>query len=477
MKIFDRFILKSYMGPMFLTFFIVLFVLMLQFIWVYIDDLVGKGLTLDIIFEFIFWGTSMFISLALPLSTMLASIMTTGNFGEHNELLAMKAAGLSVQRVMLPLFFWVLLISIGAFFISNNMIPYSNMKIYTLQYDINKKRKEVKIPTGVFYDGLDNISLYAETQEDETGLMRNIIVYDHRGERGNTNVTLAKSGHIRLTDNKQHLIFTLYDGYTYEDVATDRPNDTSAPFQRRAFDEQIILVSLVGYDFKRSDDGLYKNDARTQSLGPLTANIDSLQALQTEYRGSQSENFQETTSLALRSQPDSLNTAQRPYAINCDSVFNTMTLERQSSAAATAISTIERVMNSIEPYFLEDNIRDIPIRRARVEWHRKFTLSFACLIFFFIGAPLGAIIRKGGFGMPVVVSLFFFVVYWVIDISGIKLSRDGVVDPAFGVWLSTLVLLPIGIFLTYKATTDSALFNVDKYRKFFDKFKKKKNRE
>ncbi len=473
MKTLDRFILKSYLGPMFLTFFIVLFVLMLQFVWLYIDDLVGKGLTLDIIFEFIFWGTATFIPLAMPLSTMLASIMTMGNFGEYNELLAMKAAGLSVQRVMRPLMFLVIILSISAFFVSNNLIPYSNLQLKTLMNDIGKKRQEVKIPIGIFYDGVKDIILYAASEDEHTGLLHGIIVYDHRDNKGNTNVTLAESGYIRLTENKQHLIFTLFNGHSYEDDKPREASDTTAPFQRRMFSEQVILMSLEGYDFKRSNDEQFKEEARMLSLKELTPRIDSMKTVQTVYRENQSNTFKQGAGFALAYQFDSLMAQQRPYRINCDSLFQAMPLERQSNAAAMAIASVERMMMNVQSYAIEDNIKDMPLRRAEIERHRKFTLSFACLIFFFIGAPLGAIIRKGGLGMPVVVSCFFFVVYWVIDISGVKLARDGAVSPFIGTWISTFVLLPMGVFLTYKSTTDSALFNIDKYKNLLEFFKKK----
>ena len=483
MKTLDRFILKSYLGPMLLTFFIVLFVLMLQFVWLYIDDLVGKALPLNIIFEYIFWGTVAFIPLAMPLSTMLASIMTMGNFGEYNELLAMKAAGLSVQRIMRPLMFLVTILGISAFFISNNLLPYAYLKMRTLQYDIGQKRQEIKIPVGIFYDGIDNTALYAASQDESSGLLHDIIIYDHRDGKGNTKVTLAKSGYIRLTDNKRHIIFTLYDGHSYEEIEPRQPNDTTAPFQRSAFTEHEFLISLAGYEFQRSENenDLYKDDPRTKSLKEL--GIDSLKTVQINYRTEQASGLKASIAFALGYQFDNFAVQARPYRVDCDSLFHNMTYEQQSRAAATAISTIERILMSVNPYAIEDNIKDAPVRRAEVEWHRKFTLSFACLIFFFIGAPLGAIIRKGGLGMPTVVSIFFFVVYWVLDFSGTKLARNGEAIPFIGTWVSSFVLLPMGIFLTYKSTTDSALFNLDRYKSvlnFFNKFggrKKGKIRE
>ncbi|MDR3350876.1 MAG: LptF/LptG family permease [Prevotellaceae bacterium] len=474
MKILDRFTLKSYSGPMLLTFFIVLFVFLLQFLWLYIDDLIGKGLSAVVIAEFVFWGTASFIPLALPLSTLLASIMTMGNMGENNELLAMKATGISLQRIMRPLMALAITVSAGAFFVSNNLIPYTNLQIQTLLFDIKHKREEVKIPAGVFYNGIEDLSLYVDRQDEQSGIMYNIMLYDHRSKKGNTSVTLADSGYIRLTENKQHIIFQFYHGYAYEETeANNQAKDTANPFQRRHFDRQEVLVPLEGYDFQRSDGTRFSDEAQMQNIRRLSFMEDSLETL----LAAGSQRFVQTFISPgylpnYNNLYDSLLHAKQIYTADFDSLYRTFPVEKKASAAQQAYSTIDRNALFIANYAAEQEKDDYPRRRAAIEWHRKFTLSFACLIFFFIGAPLGAIIRKGGLGMPAVVSIFFFIIYWVIDISGKKLSRDGAWDPLFGTWVSSMVLLPIGIFLTYKATTDSSLFNAEKYKELFRKAKK-----
>jgi len=459
----DRYTIKSYLGPMVLTFCIVLFVLLLQFIWLYIDELIGKGLSLGVVFEFFFWGMAQFVPLALPLSTMLASIMTMGGLGENNELLAMKAAGIPLQRILRPLMVLALVISIGAFFVANDLIPYANLQIKTILYDIKQKREEVKIPSGVFYDGIENIILYVEEQGENNGLMQGIMFYDHRAKKGNTNVTIAESGYIRLTENKQHAIFTLYNGITYEDGERKSRADTIYPFQRRKFDEQVVLVPLEGYDFKRSDGSRYKDMAETMNIRDLSYFEDSLSTNLSNNRTRFKSEFLEGDYMPRTFELDSVGRKEFVYTLALDSLYGAMSMEKQLESIRGAKRSIERSSAQLSNFVAQQEQNDYQRRRMELEMHRKFSLAFACLVFFFIGAPLGAIIRKGGLGTPTVVSIFFFVIYWVIDLAGKKLARDGAWEPAFGAWISSIVLLPIGIFLTYKATKDSSLFNVDKY--------------
>jgi lipopolysaccharide export system permease protein len=473
MKRLDRYILTSFLGPMLLTFFVVLFVLMLQFLWLHIDDLVGKGLGLSVIAEFLFWGIITFIPLALPLSTLLSSIMAMGNMGESNELLAMKAAGLSIQRIMRPSMGLVVLISFAAFFVANSLIPYANLQISSLMYDIRQKRMEIKIPTGVFYNGIEDYSLRIERQSDQTHLMYDMILYDHTDKRGNVSVTRADSGYLRLTSNKTHIIVKLFHGYTYEDDK-QQTGDSIYPFQKRHFSEQEVLISLQNYEFKRSDNERFKDQAQMKSLHELNSISDSLALLQRNMTNTYTSDFRYKAAFARTQELDTLKAFREKYiyTVNCDSLFILLPAERKVEAASGALQRLSQAASQSEMHFANYEQVDHQKRRADIEWHRKFTLSIACLIFFFIGAPLGAIIRKGGLGMPTVVSIFFFMVYWVVDISGKKLARDGVLDPAMGIWLSSFVLLPMGIFLTYKATTDSALFNTDRYIESIKKISK-----
>jgi lipopolysaccharide export system permease protein len=464
MKRIDRYILTSYLGPMMLTFFIVLFVLMLQFLWLHIDDLVGKGLGLLVIAEFLFWGLITFIPLALPLSTLLSSIMTMGNMGESNELLAMKAAGVSIQRIMRPLMGLVVIISIAAFFVANSLIPYANLQISSLMYDIRQTRMEIKIPTGVFYNGIEDYSLRIERQNEQSRMMYDMILYDHTNKRGNVSVTRADSGYLKFTGNKTHIIVKLFHGYTYEEDK-QQTGDTIYPFQKRHFSEQEVLIPLQNYEFKRSDNERFKERAEMKSLHELNTISDSLTLAQGNLSNTYASDFRYKASFARTQEFDTSRIFREKYiyTANCDSLFALLPVHQKATAVNGALQRISQAISQNEIHFTNYEQLDYQRRRADIEWHRKFTLSIACIIFFFIGAPLGAIIRKGGLGMPTVVSIFFFTAYWVVDISGKKLARDGVLDPIMGIWLSSFVLLPMGIFLTYKATTDSALFNTERY--------------
>ena len=474
MKRIDRYMITSYLGPMLLTFLIVLFVLVLQFIWLYIDELVGKGLEFPVIAEFIFWGGVTFIPLALPLSTLLASLMTMGSMGEYNELLAMKAAGMSVQRIIRPLMGVALIISLSAFFAANFLLPKANLNINSLMSDIRHKRSEIKIPTGMFYNGLVDYSIRIDRQNTVTNMMYNVILYDHTSQRGNSSVTRADSGYIKFTSDKQYLIFKLYNGHTYEDQQQNY-GETVDPFQTRYFIEQEVLIPLRGYEFKRSeDDDRFKGHAKMKSLGTLSYESDSLRKQEQLITKDFMRNFVHRTSLTRSQEFDTLLLIKAEYfkSFVGDSIFYSGTVEEKLNIVTNAAERIATALSQIDMHVASFEQYDYTLRRTDIEWHRKFSLSIACLIFFFIGAPLGTIIRKGGLGVPAVISIFFFVIYWVVDISGIKLARDDVWQPVIGMWLSSAVLLPISIFITYKATTDSNLFNIDRYTNFFNSFTK-----
>ncbi|MDR2585864.1 MAG: LptF/LptG family permease [Prevotellaceae bacterium] len=469
LKKLDRFVIKSFMGPMALTFLIVTFVLVMQFLWLYIDELVGKGLSFGIIMEFLMWGTATLFPLVLPLATLLASIMTLGNFGENNELLAMKAAGISLQRILTPLIIISVFISIAAFFASNNLIPLAYRKIYSLRSDIAHTREEIKLPTGIFYNGIENYTIRVKERDPKTSTLYGIMIYDHSAMRGNTNVTLAESGSIKLTSDKKNIVIKLYNGIRYQDGERIGYSDTSFVMQRIEFDGQEAIISLTDYGFKRSDDDRFGDEIMAQNLVNLGLRRDSLQ----NYLSYTQSNFKFRFLPSFRYSTQ-LDTS---YNKNLTTLFPLDTLktipqtkERENYILTQVVDKINNQISIWEGLDYENKYTTIQYRKASLEWYRKFMLSFACIIFFFIGAPLGAIIRKGGLGTPVITSVFFFVIYWVIDIIGKKLATDGVIVPALGAIISTLVLLPIGIFLTKKSTSDSSLFNADAYIQAVNRF-------
>lgn len=468
MKKLDLFVLKSFLGPFIMTFLIVLFVLVMQFLWLYIDELVGKGLSLGVIFEFLGWGSATLFPLALPLATLLASIMTMGSFGENNELLAMKAAGIPLLRILAPLMVLSVFISIAAFFASNNLIPVAYEKIYTLRDDIGKTKEEIKIPTGIFYNGIDGYTLRVVSR-DENDMMHNVMVYDHSKGNGNVSLTVADSGKINMSTDKTSLTFTLYNGTNYEEDNTVSSKDSTYSLQKINFEMQQVVIPLKNYAFKKSDNSKYGNETMTKGLAQLREDRDSLSVRHENNLNTQMRKAIFSDDLKYTYQMDTSKKVTEKYSksICKDSLFKWESLEEEHRAYKQAITHLDQQITNVK-YFPQD-IQAIayPLRRTILESFRKFTLSIACLIFFFIGAPLGAIIRKGGLGTPVIVSMFFFVIYWVVDISGKKLANDGAITPFIGAFISTFVLFPMGAFLTWKSTKDSALFNADSYIAFF----------
>ena len=470
MKKLDLFILKSFLGPFIMTFLIVLFVLLLQFLWLYIDELVGKGLSLGVILEFLGWGSATLFPYAFPLATLLASIMTMGSFGENNELLAMKAAGIPLLRILAPLMCLSLLISIGAFFASNNLIPVAYSKIYTLRDDIGRTKEEIKIPTGIFYSGIDGYTLRV-VETDENGTMHNIMVYDHSKNKGNISLTIADSGRIQTSLDKTNLRFTLYNGTNYEEDNITTRKDSTYTLQKVNFHMQEVVIPLKNYAFKKSDESKYGNEVMTKGISQLRVDRDSLEIRHESSLQNLLRRAIYTDNLEHIGQLDTNSKVRAKYkgALTVDSLFHWKDVSQERECYRGAISSMDQQISNVKFFPQELNQVAVPLRKTRQEVFRKFTLSIACIIFFFIGAPLGAIIRKGGLGTPVVISMLFFVVYWVVDISGKKLANDGELTPFVGAFISTFVLFPIGAFLTWKSTKDSALFNADSYKAFFKK--------
>lgn len=465
------------MGPFVLTFLIVTFVLMMHFLWLYIDELVGKGLSLGVILEFLGWGAATLIPLALPLATLLASIMTLGGFGENNELLAMKAAGISLPRVLMPLFILSFFISIGAFFASNNLIPLAYDNIYTLRDDINRTKEEISIPTGIFYDGIENYTIRIDKRDESTDILYKMMVYDHSKNNGNLSLTIADSGSMKLTQDKQNLLFTLYDGNTYEETPRESVEDTSYTLQKIGFKKQELIISLENYAFQRSESGRFSSEVNSLKLSELSTMRDSLDTTYAKIKVIQVKNLVMGGGFGFSKEFDTTIAKNFNKSVDIEQVGKWRSASEKRGAYEQAISQMENATTLLDNYEIEEQQYSLPLRQAKIAWYKKFSVSLACIIFFFIGAPLGAIIRKGGLGTPSVISILFFVFYWVIDISGKKLATDGSITPLIGSFVSTFALLPIGILLTWKSTKDSNLFNPDKYINFLKKIPGFRNRE
>jgi lipopolysaccharide export system permease protein len=466
------FVLKSFIGPLIMTFFIVIIILVLQFLWMYIDELAGKGLDGGILAELLFQFTLTFVPMALPLAILLASLMTFGNMGEHLELTALKSSGIPLQRIMVPLVVLIVLLSIASFFFSNNVLPYSNRKSITLLYDIRNKRPELNIQAGSFYNGIDGFSIKISEKDPETNLLKKIWVYDHRDKRGNVNVIIADSGYMRVTPDKSGLLMTLYNGYSYTEMEEKSGSETSRtyPFRKDSFTEQTVVIELSGFDLIRSDEDLFGSNSRMLNIAELTGQIDSLNQrylLRQEayYLDFNMNSIYQGRNMNVYFDPTTDTVPPPPFEVLIS--FDTLPNLMKQVAIQKAIENVKGASKFIDQKSdaMHNEIKNI--KRYEVDWHKKLTLSFACFVFFFIGAPLGAIIRKGGLGTPAVISILFFVIYYVLSLSGEKLVKENHISSIGGMWLASFILLPIGVILTYMATSDSVVLSLDTYTGFF----------
>ena len=471
MKKLDRFILKSFIGPFVAILLVVVFILVMQFLWLYIDELVGKGLSFKVILEFLAWGSVTMLPLSLPLATLLASMMTLGTLGQNNELLAIKAAGVSLQRVLMPLGAACLVVSIGAFFVSNDLMPVAFNKIYTLRDDIGKTKEEIKIPTGTFYNGIEGYILRVNERNDETGVMHGVMVYNHTANKGNVSLTLADSAMMKMSKDKSFLSFTLYDGANYEETNKKSYRDTTLQLQKIDFTRQELYIPLENYAFEKSDSARFDDEVKSMNLKQLYHGQDSIGNLNASAMADNVKAMMKLRNLRYNNQLDSAVVASRTTPFVMKEGENWKDLDIKLNALTKAKEHADEMQVILSSYSRERFHYTFTLRRIDIEILKKFALSVACLIFFFIGAPLGALIRKGGLGTPAIISVLFFVAYWVIDISGTKLARDGAVGPFHGVFISTYILFPTGLYLTWKAINDSSVFNVDAIKSIFKKIK------
>ncbi|MBR5849641.1 MAG: LptF/LptG family permease [Alistipes sp.] len=469
MKTIHKLVLKSYLGPMILTFFIVMFVLMMNIVWRYIDELVGKGLSAGIIIELMTYFMANMLPLGLPLAVLLAAIMTLGNLGENYELLAMKSAGMSLVQITKPLIILVGLISVGSFFIGNDLVPYANKKVLSILYDIRQQKQNLEFQDGLFFNGIDDMSIRVGHQDPTTHLLTDVLIYDNRSASGNMNTIVADSGYIRLSDDKRFLLVTLYNGEMYEQTRSTAGSNwyIKSSMRHHIFEHQEQVIPMTGFDLGRSDSNQFSN-SQTKDVRALQHDIDSLEMLVNTSTNRSYEPLLKERIFAkdhsVLKLPDSLRIDHTDYydALLLDSIaqLSTRDKERVWDAARASAKNSRNLFS-----FDESNAKQAltQLYRSKVEWHKKLSLPVSILIFFLIGAPLGAIIRKGGLGMPVVISVLFFVIYYMISLTGEKATKEGNWDAVLGMWISTIVLSPIAVYLTYKATNDSTLLDTDWY--------------
>lgn len=474
----DKFILKSYIGPFVLTFFIALFILLMQFLWRYLDEIVGKGLGIGVISELMLYACSSLVPMSLPLAVLLSSIMTFGNMAEHYELMAIKSAGISLVKIMRPLVIFVVGISICAFLFSNNIMPYTNLKMASLLNDIKHQKPEVSINEGVFSDAIDDYTIKVGRKSRKSPMLYDIIIYNHSEGNGNRDVTLADSGTMIMTADKRYMVLTLYSGANYVEETEKkrhRREDKEYPQRTTRFKEERFAIDMSGMGFERSDESLYKNGYAMLNLSQLQYTTDSLNNnFNDETRGYISTlekgnyfkkmNYNKEDSLWYQKNSNPASTY-----INIDSALMTLSMVDRQGVINYAMENARNAKSYITQAESTLQSRQKTIKRYEIEWHRKFTLSISCLLLFFIGAPLGAIIRKGGIGTPIVISVLFFVIYYVINISCEKSAKMGTWPVWLGMWISSMIFLPMGAFLTYKAVKDATFMELSTYTDFFRK--------
>jgi lipopolysaccharide export system permease protein len=465
----DLFLLQTFLPLFVMTFGICLFIFLMQFLWKYVDDMVGKGIDMSILAQLFFYTAMTLVPKALPLAILFAALMTFGSLGEHFELLAMKATGISLMRIMRPLTVFLIFTAVAAFFFQNNVIPASNLKMYTILYSVKQKSPELEIPESIFYTQVRGRNIYVKKKDKERKLLLDVMIYDYSAGFNQTRVIRADSGKMNTSVDKKYLVLTLYSGESFENLqgSKNRARDAKdpVPYRRATFDTMEMLIEFEG-NFNMRDESLFqdryvsKNIASLQhSIDSMTVRLDSLKTAESQTLFTQS--YKRT--LARVSSPAPWADSASIATINFDSLFRS----QQPAEKAALLGYAKRNIENLQMNFLsKGEIRkaeDKELRLHHTEMHSKYTLSFACLVFFFIGAPLGAIIRKGGLGAPAVISVLLFVVYYIIDNIGYKMARDAVWEPYQGMWLSSAVLLPLGIFLTYKAVNDSVILDAETY--------------
>ncbi len=480
--------LRSFLPLFLMTFFICLFIVLMQFLWRYIDDLVGKGLEMHVIGELFFYAALTMVPMALPLAILLASLMTFGNLGERFELTAMKASGISLMKVMRPLIVFIALVAIGAFFFQNYVLPVAQAKMWTLLYSVRQKSPELEIPEGVFYDQIPGYNFYVEEKDRESGTLFDMMIYDVSRGFENARIILADSGHLKLADDKEHLFLQLHSGEQFENLRENSAggNSQNQPYRRESFKLKEILLKFDA-NFNRMDESGMRNQYVGKNISQLRATIDSVTLRVDSIGAGYARDIKERDYMRVPYwrervvDGNRVKMKQQPVAmeapLDMDSLFYKERPAMVASYLSQALLKAQRVKQDYEfKSYAMDADRET-IRRHGIEMQKKFTLSFACLIFFFIGAPLGAIIRKGGLGTPLVISVILFIIYYIIDNTGYKMARDGKLEVWMGMWLSSAILLPLGVFFTYKAMKDSAVFDLDAYKNVVRRLTGKLKRE
>ena len=472
MKIVNKYLCKNFLGPFFLTFFVALFVLLMQFVWKWVDELVGKGLEVSVMLKLLFYAAVSLSSMAFPLAVMLASLMTFGNMGERYEIVALKSAGISTRKMMTPLALLTVVITIVSFFVSDQVIPRASLKLRMLLYDIQEQKPALNIEEGVFYDGFDNYSILVGKKMPDGETVKDILIYDHSRRQGNTSVTYAESGTMTVTPDKHYLLFTLHNGSFWDETSSmgvSRGKASQLPLMRANFDKQYKRFDMSDFSMSQVDAELFEGPSSAMTNKQLSTQIDSMKK---QIRA----NEENTANVFFG------NLYYYNNFVRNDEKFKTQDTSLAFDLNAFSPEMRSLVLNHAENtsrsyiYSMQFNYTDAAYRTSymwsyQIELQRKYRLAVACLLFFFIGAPLGSIIRKGGIAIPLVFTVVFFVIYFALSVIGEKIAKGSTMPVWFGTWMSSFILLPLCVFLTYHATMDTAVLSPDTYAKIVDRFK------
>ena len=471
MKIIYRYLFKKFLGPFALTFFFSLFILLMQFLWKYVDELVGKGLEISIVLELLFYASAGMVTLAAPLAVLLSSLMTFGSLGEQYELIAMKSAGVSINKLIFSLSFFAIFIACGSFWFSDNVAPKAYIKMHTLLRNIRDQKPTLSIEEGVFYHGFENYTMRIGKKDHNNTDIYDVLLFDHTKYQGNTTFTYAKRGKMGMTDDELFMLFYLYDGF-YWDESTEPSSAAKQPLFRSTFSEQYKRLDISSFKFEKNDNNFYSKYNQALSNAQIVNMIDTAKSFI-------QQNMEDRFTTCLESfyyfkyyiYPDSVisnNSNIRNYT------FSELTPRQKTETLNKMILLKNNFKSSLLTNREYNSYRYSEIASYRTEWFKKFVFAIACIIFFFIGAPLGSIIRKGGIAVPLVITVAFFSTYFMLSIFGEKIAKGGAVPVWFGMWLSTLVLFPICVFLTYQATVDSALLSSEEVYKKINQINLKK---
>ena len=464
----DIFILKSFLLLFAGTFFICLFVFIMQFLWRWVDELVGKGLGVTVLAQFFYYSTLILIPASLPLAILLAALMTFGNFGERYELLSMKSAGIPLTRIMRPLIILCIIFSAISFYFQNVVAPKAQQQLWRLVVSIKQTNPELDIPEGVFYNEIDGYNIYVKQKDRNTGMLKDVLIYNISEGFENAHVIWAERGKIESTEDQNHLRLHLYNGEQFENLKSQTISSKNVPYRRETFREKHAIIEFKG-GFEMVDGSFLSDRSDTKNMAQISHSIDSLRAHVDSVGMTMYKELNRSTYRAINlNASDSVKLEQnKSTRLSVDSLFDSYTMSEKERVLSNAANYSKNLATDWHMKGTVAKETDTNIRRHQTDWHKKITTSLACLIFFFIGAPLGAIIRKGGLGMPVIISVLFFVLYYIIDTGAVRVARSGEMNIILGTWMSTLVLTPLGAFFTYKSNKDSVVFNIDVYRDFF----------